>query len=220
MKRNTRTIVLHYSRVYGRKNALAALILALRCGMKAAENRPAPRRLPDHGEVMGGNCGQMDESGMEWTKLPDTTVWDYQGVARSKKLFLWKAIGSGASGRAFLACSSAGKACVLKFVLYDDRAVSSVPDADIKQKTEELLAETKKKVEAECGRWKLVYPEYEKHVRVLKQNSLWALQMPYFNPVPIDQRKLCLPGVRAVLERFKSFGYSYRRGICDGIMLA
>jgi hypothetical protein len=49
-------------------------------------------------------------------------------------------------------------------------------------------------------------------MRILKQNSLWALQMPYFNPVPIDQRKLCLPGVRAVLERFKSFGYSYRRG--------
>jgi hypothetical protein len=120
--------------------------------MKAAENRPAPRRLPDHGEVMGGDCCQMDESGMEWTKLPDTTVWDYQGVARSKKLFLWKAIGNGASGRTFLACSSAGKACVLKFVLYDDRAVSSVPDADKKQKTEELLAETKKKVEAECGR--------------------------------------------------------------------
>jgi hypothetical protein len=62
------------------------------------------------------------------------------------------AIGQGASGRAFLACSSVGKACVLKFVIYDDKAVSSLPDADKKQKTEELLAETKKKVKAECDR--------------------------------------------------------------------
>jgi hypothetical protein len=119
-------------------------------------------------------------------------------------------IGQGASGRAFLACSSAGKACVLKFMIYDDKAVSSLPDADKKQKTEELLAETKKKVKAECDRWELVYPEYKTHVRILKQNSLWALQMPYFNPVPVDQRASCLPKVRAVLERFKSLGYSYR----------
>jgi hypothetical protein len=49
-----------------------------------------------------------------------------------------------------------------------------------------------------------------KHVRILKQNSLWALQMPYFNPVPVDQRASCFPKVRAVLERFKSLGYSYR----------
>jgi hypothetical protein len=203
---------LKYSSVYKNKNALAALILALRCGMRAAEHRPTPRRLPNHGETMGGDCGQMNENGMEWKKLPETTVWDYQGVARSKNLFLWKAIGQGASGRAFLACSSAGKACVLKFVIYDDSAVSRLPDAEKKEKTEELLAETKKKVQAECDRWKSVYPEFTKHVRILKQNSLWALQMPYFNPVPVDKRESYLPQVRAVLEHFKHLGYSYRSG--------
>jgi hypothetical protein len=41
---------------------------------------------------------------------------------------------------------------VLKFVIYDDRAESSLPDADRKQKTEEILAESKKKVKAECDR--------------------------------------------------------------------
>jgi hypothetical protein len=200
-----------YSPVFESSNCVRALILALRCGIKAAQCHPmSPRRLPSHGETMGGECGLMDEDGMEWKTLPNTTAWNYQGVVRASRLYLWKMIGHGATGRVYLACSSAGTACVLKFILFDDRSVSSLPDDEKDEATKILLAETKRQANTECLLWKEVYPEYARYVRVLKQNSLWALQMPYFNPVPDEKRADLLPKVRDVLERFKKLGYAYK----------
>jgi hypothetical protein len=135
-----------YSPVFESNNIVRALILALRCGIKAAQDHPmSSRRLPNHGETMGGECGLMDADGLEWKTLPNTKAWNYQGVVRASKLYLWKMIGHGATGRAYLACTSAGTACVLKFILFDDRSVSSLPDDEKDEATKKLLVETKQK---------------------------------------------------------------------------
>jgi hypothetical protein len=94
-------------------------MIAIRCGVKAAAARTF-RALPSDGGMAGGDCGMVHPTGLQWKRLSASTVWKYNKTPEGNCFFLWKDLGRGASGRAFLACDIKGRACILKFFLYDD----------------------------------------------------------------------------------------------------
>jgi hypothetical protein len=204
--------IVNYSPVYKEKNIVPLLVLAIRCGIESSKARTR-RQLPSHGDSIGGECGMVHPDGLVWKRLPDSTTWNFQKVPKLPTMFLWKDLGRGASGRAFLACDKKGNACVLKFFLFDDREVRRLEDEEERLAKEKyLLARTKEKADLELERWKQVYPRYKDHVFVKKLNKLYALQMPYFNTIPTDQRSSMLEKVRKVLQRFSDLGFRYRDG--------
>jgi hypothetical protein len=149
-----------YSPIYKGKNIIPLLMIAIRCGANAAGARTS-RALPSDGEKAGGECGMVHATGLQWKKLSASTVWKYNKTPEGNRFFLWKDLGRGASGRAFLACDSKGAACVLKFFLYDDTVLRRQNvESERSTMREGLLNESKAKADAELSRWKEVYPEY------------------------------------------------------------
>jgi hypothetical protein len=143
-------------------------------------------------------------------KLKKAT-WNYQGIPQGEIFYVWKALGRGATGQAFLACDSKGAACVLKFYLYDDTLLRKLEANQRAAIENNMLLEAHKLANLEDSRWKEVYPQYSSRVRVVKVNKLWALQMPYFNPVPTSDKLDTLPRIMKVLMAFEDKGYRYKR---------
>jgi hypothetical protein len=186
-------------------------MIAIRCGVKAAAARTF-RALPSDGGMTGGDCGMVHPTGLQWKRLSASTVWKYNKTPEGNCFFLWKDLGRGASGRAFLACDNKGRACVLKFFLYDDTALKQLKlESERSTMKEVLLNESKAKADAELSRWEEVYPEYKDYVRTIKLNNLWVLQTPYFSPIPPTERESTLDDIEPVLECFKKKGYKYQR---------
>jgi hypothetical protein len=67
-----------YSPVYKGKNIMSLLMIAIRCGAKAAAARTS-RALPSDGGKAGGGgeCGMVHSTGLQWKKLSTSTVWNY-----------------------------------------------------------------------------------------------------------------------------------------------
>jgi hypothetical protein len=93
----------YYSPVYTGKNIIPLLMIAIRCGAKAAAALIS-RALPSDGEKAGGECAMVHATGLEWKKLSASTVWKYNQTPEGNRFFLWKDLGRGASGRAFIPC--------------------------------------------------------------------------------------------------------------------
>jgi hypothetical protein len=198
-----------YSKVYEGVDLVPLFVLAIRCGLKAASGR-SERPLPDHAAEVGGDCALVHPDGLEWKRLKKAT-WNYQGVPQGIIFYLWKALGRGATCQAILACDSKGAACVLKFYLYDDTHLRKLEAHQRAAAEEDMLLAAHALAKLEESRWKEVYPHYSSRVRVVKVNKLWALQMPYFNPVPTLDRLGTLPRIMKVLIAFKDKGYRYKR---------
>jgi hypothetical protein len=198
-----------YSTVYEVSNLVPLFVLAIRCGLKAASER-SERPLLNHGTQVDGDCAFVHPDDLEWKKLKSAT-WNYQGIPQGKIFYLWKAPGRGATGKAFLACDSKGAACVLKFYLYDDAILRKLEATQRATVEESKLSETQDLANLEESRWKEVYPHYSSRVRVVKANKLWALQMPYFKPVPTNERLDALSKIKEVLTAFKDKSYRYKR---------
>ena len=94
------------------------------------------------------------EQGLQWDKYPR------QGVGR---FYIWDDLGHGMDGRALLASTAGGAVCVLKFFFP-------------KAKEDDMQT----KAERELWWWHCIYPEYKKHVRVVKLADRPVLMMPHF----------------------------------------
>jgi hypothetical protein len=153
----------------------------------------------------------VHETGLQWKKLSVSTIWNYNKTQEGNRFFLWKYLGRGASGRALLACDSKGGACVLNFFLNDDTALRRRNvESERSTMRKVLLNESKAKTDAELSRWKEVCPECKDHVRTIKLNNIWVLQMPYFWPIPPTERQSALDDITPVLAGFKKNGYTYK----------
>jgi hypothetical protein len=95
--------------------------------------------------------------------------------------------------------------------VYDDAILRKLEATQRATVEESKLSETQDLANLEESRWKEVYPHYSSRVRVVKANKLWALQMPYFKPVPTNERLDALSKIKEVLTAFKDKSYRYKR---------
>jgi hypothetical protein len=203
-----------YSQPFRGKEIMKALLLAIRCGLESVA-RSEPRTGPLEGGSASGSCALVNDEGLVWTTMPETINFTYQQFPRksTQKLYLWRDLGRGSKGRAFLACNTQGKACAVKFFIIDDnlyhRQESSKEtreawrQAQMKQKFEEA--------DLERQYWITVYGDkFKNQVRVEKWNKLWCLMMPYFDQLPNDRREQNVPAVEAFLETCKDKELRYK----------
>jgi hypothetical protein len=114
------------------------------------------------------------EQGLQWDKYPR------QGV---KHFYIWDDLGHGIDGRALLASTAGGAVCVLKFFFLKEQ--------------EDAM---KIKADKELQLWHRIYPEYKKHVRVVKLVGRPVLMMPHFaSPTRTPD---VVEGVRKALYEF------------------
>eukprot|EP00978_Attheya_sp_CCMP212_P038301 scaffold188611_cov57-Attheya_sp.AAC.2 len=117
-----------YSQLYNSSSS------AVRCGLEALSNSDPPV-LPPHGaNSPSGTCAVVNETGMVWKDLPSSKkfVFDYEKFPdqSTKTVYLWRHLGRGNTGQAFLACNSSGRACVAKFYLLDEPTLHRKTNAE------------------------------------------------------------------------------------------
>jgi hypothetical protein len=198
-----------YSAQYKYDEALKATALALRCGFEAAKEK-SERTLPKQGDVITGTCALCHPTGVAWKKVPETTI-DYVScpAPQTRQLYLWKDLGRGSSGRAFLAFNTSGRTCVVKFFHYKR---SELPDDNDEAAIQKLKDRSRRQAEKERILWHRMYPQYEIAVRTMELNQMYSIVMPYFDPVQRHERVGYLPAIRSLLVRFKEEGYRYEDG--------
>jgi hypothetical protein len=94
---------------------------------------------------------------LNWNAFPRTT----------QNLFLIEDLGKGSSGHAWLACSSSGSVCVLKF--------------PHRRPHDPTVEPVKVALEREKENWIAVYPQHKDRVKVVVLNSRDVLMMPRFD---------------------------------------
>jgi hypothetical protein len=202
----------YYSQIFGPENMIQALVLAVRCGLESLRNS-TQRDLPRQGGHASGACAVVNENGMVWRDLPSTLAFDYNTFPgpTTSFFYLWRHLGRGKKGQAFLACNSTGRACVAKFYLLDDPTLHRQTNAQERARIREIMMKSKQ-VEAntEKERWTNLYGVFRDQVRVLKLNNLWCLLMPYMDPIMKADRSDRLDEVKECLQMFKSRGLRYR----------
>jgi hypothetical protein len=142
-----------YSQVFKPENKIQALVLAVRCGLEALSKSDAPV-LPPHGASPSGACAVVNETGMVWKDLPSSKnfAFDYETFPdpSTNTFYLWRHLGRGNTGQAFLACNSSGRACVAKFYLIDELA--SHRDTKAEKRVEIRENDGKQKRRGRCGK--------------------------------------------------------------------
>ena len=205
-----------YSQVFGPENMIQALVLAVRCGLEA-RSKSDPPVLPPHGASLSGACAVVNETGMVWKDLPSSKNFaiDYKNFPdpSTNTFYLWRHLGRGNTGQAFLACNSSGRACVAKFYFLDmptlHRATNAQQRVEIREK---MMEKRKEEADAERGMWIRFYGAFSDKVRVVKLNKLWCLLMPYMEPIMKTHRKNYISAVKGHLKTFESAGFRYRDG--------
>jgi hypothetical protein len=123
---------------------------------------------------------RLDEESFYWERLKPGTVgkWDTPPNKNCKSFFLLEDLGTGARGHVWLACSSGGAVCVLKFLRGDPRGGPQKGDD--------------KALEKELAWWQTVYPNLAKNVRLQRIGGRKALVMPHFDTPARDETTLGL----------------------------
>ena len=99
-----------YTQTFGRKDAMKALVLAIRCGLESVA-LGAPRKIPMGGETAVGTCAKVNETGFVWTSIPGTIKFNYDNFPgnTTKMMYLWRDLGRGSKGRVFPPASLASE---------------------------------------------------------------------------------------------------------------
>ena len=203
-----------YSQVFEPENMIQALVLAVRCGLEAL-SKSDPPALPPQGGRPSGVCAVVNETGMVWKDLPTSKhfAFDYEQFPdpSTKMFYLWRHLGRGSKGQAFLACNSSGRACAAKFYLLDEPTLHRETNKEERAVLREKMMEARKReADAERDMWTRFYNEFSDNVQVVKLNRLWCLLMPYMEPIMKNDRRNCISAVKNHLQRFKSAGLRYR----------
>jgi Family of unknown function (DUF5898) len=202
----------YYSQMFGPENMIQALVLAVRCGLELLSNS-TQRDLPRPGGHASGACAVVNENGLVWRDLPSTLAFDYNTFPgpTTSYFYLWRHLGRGNKGQAFLACNSTGRTCVTKFYLLDDLTLHRQTNAQERARIREIMMKSKKvEADTEKERWTNLYGVFCDQVRVLKLNKLWCMLMPYMDPILKADRSNRLDEVKECLQMFKSHGLRYR----------
>jgi hypothetical protein len=202
-----------YTQTFGRKDAMKALVLAIRCGLESVA-LGAPRNIPMGGETAVGTCAKVNETGFVWTSIPGTIKFNYDNFPgnTTKMMYLWRDLGRGSKGRVFLACNASGRACAVKFFLIDYNTYHRQTGTQEERQTWRAaqMADRLADAEKEKDYWIRVYgKEFEDQVRVTQLNNLWCLMMPYFDQVLDCERENYLKNVESRLTHFKEMNLRY-----------
>lgn len=202
-----------YSKVVERENVLKAWMFVIRCAIQSCMRSPR-RDVPRQNATPTFACARVNEQGMVWRNLPSNLKVDYFTfpTATTESFYLLNDLGRGSNGRAYLICSSGGKACVAKFYFIKDIEAHRPRETAYarQQRRSSLLQLRKSEADQEKKYWidlyKRKYP-----VDVKQLHGHWCLLLPYFDPITdVQKRRECLPQVRAILEHFQSEGLKYK----------
>ena len=118
-----------------------------------------------------------------------TIHWDRSPRANTKHMYALEDLGRGADGKVYLAATTSGSICVLKFSRSKTKA--------------------KERLDHEKRMWHMMYPDLKKFVKVEMWSNRYALQMPHLSEIPVQDRNNHVDAVRKVLERFNDKGYKH-----------
>ena len=219
-----------YTQSFGRKEAMSALVLAIRCGLEVMA-LGSPRNVPKDGEAAVGTCAKVNKTGFVWTNIPGSMKFNYHDFPedRTEMMYLWRDLGRGSKGRVFLACNTSGRACAVKFFLIDYNTCHRQKGTTAERQAWRAAQMAGRLVDAEKERdyWIRVYGKvFEDQVRVTQLNNLWCLMMPYFDQVRDCERESCLESVKSHLTRFRTLNLRYNSddlrwrhvGVRDGLV--
>lgn len=173
-----------------------------------------PRNVPMHGESVSGSCAKVSATGLVWGNMPKNLCFSHNQFPgpTTEVLYLWRDLGRGNKGRVFLACSTAGNVCAVKFFLinYDTYHRQEGREAERQAFRQAQMKIKEAEANHEKEYWLQVYGDtFRRQVRVVQLNNLWCLMMPYFDQVPNDQREGCLDAVQEHLTHFKDMNLLY-----------
>jgi Family of unknown function (DUF5898) len=138
---------------------------------------------------------------------PSITRTNSMRSTKNKDLFLVDYLGSGSTSVVYRALTLDGDDCVVKMIVAvaDDKKVNTPKD---------LEKEMERKVTSEVNAYQDIYGSgFGRYVWKKTLNNFECVIMPFFEPIKKEQRELCLPEIKEILNKFKSKKVAYKE--CD-----
>lgn len=142
--------------------------------------------------------------------------FDYEQFPRlsSNVFYLVALLGLGSTAKTYLAASSSGKMCAIKFFLptKDDVYNEGYSPEDRKKGRNEFLSRTEKEAQMEKELWQKLNEVSKSMLQVRKLHDFWCLVMPFYAPLPVEERLDYYDDVKLAVMAFAKEGYVYRLG--------
>lgn len=169
--------------------------------------------LPDEGqEIMGAELCTLFAEGFAYEKVKNLKVTYCKApqFTRIHKYHVLCQIGQGSPGKIkTIVCStSTGKLFAAK--LFFHRASTKLTEEERRIEEAEEIEKNYQKALRERDLWWKLEPNYKSYCEVLYMNKLPALTMPFFPPVPLNEREKAIPLIQErLLNVAKTFGLHY-----------
>ena len=220
---DTERHIVRSSECIDHKHVVAAFVIIILNALKGNYCKPKPFELFTKSHVIDRKCIEMSTNAYKWGKITTSYKGPYQNPGgilsrhlRSSRrtqsmntnLYLLQCIGTGATSKAYHAVTKDGYGCVVK--LYVQRYYD---DGTMKTK-QEFKDDSIAHVSREVKYYKKIYKgELEKYVWQRKLNGMDCVVMPFFDPVPVSQRKSEIPNIMSRLELFIKHNLAFHE--CD-----
>lgn len=184
-----------YSQVFDVDMLFKAMVLALESSYESfnkSKQHSAPL-LPEEGTPLDKELCTLYHKGFayEKTSIKAVTYCKPPKIPLMKKYHVLCQVGQGRSGKTILCSSSSGKLFAVKLFLI--KASLKYSEEERKEEEDKRLEENYETAKIECSRWKKLEPRYKDYCHVVTLNGLPAITMPYFPPVPPEERINALP---------------------------
>lgn len=201
-----------FSQKFGVENLYKALTLLLESSLvSAVESTESVKAfVPQDGSKLSGDLCTLTEDGFTWRCVSIEKV-SYNVPPEFQKGQVFHplcVLDQGGTGRSVLCCTSTGKMFAAKLFLI--RTSLKYSEEERKRELDQQIREKTKLAEEERSKWLLLAPkECHKYCRVIKMNGVPALTMPFFPPIPFEQREGALGLIQERLTEFAKRGYFY-----------
>ena len=202
-----------YSQVFESRRVFAALLLALKAAdhySREENDSSVPCSVPSvkTGDSLSGLLfATVDGNSCNWVTVGKGVKanCDSFPLPQAKKFYLLGSLGSGRTGKVFLASTMSGRVCAIKLHI-PERPTNVLPEHR-EEKLMRMSRECKERRDVEHKRWKTLYPGLPCRQETI--NALPALLLQYGRPVAREERKGCLAAVEKELSRFADAGFAY-----------
>ena len=188
----------------------AASILAFEASKESREKSSANLVPEDGYEFKGGDedvkyC--LESESFSWKRVKCTVSYTKPpALSTNSKYFVYSTHGHGGyvrTGKRILCSTTSGKMFVAKLFLVEPSSRSK-KKARIEEE-EDRRNEMMEKAKKEMNRWKHLNPKYKHYSNVILLNRTPALTMPFFSPIPIEERKGALEQIKCLLQKIANY---------------
>jgi Family of unknown function (DUF5898) len=183
---------------------------ALVSAERSKESLAGRHLIPRPGERLEGEFCTLSKDGFAWRKASiKKTTYNAPPILRDGwKVHIVAILGQGNHGRTLLYSSTAGHMFACKLFL-PRKSVAYLAE-DREEEERESLEAKQLEAEKELDLWKTLGPENSHpYCRVETLNGIPALTMPFYPPIPSQERDSALPIVKETLLNLGSRGYVY-----------